>query len=173
MKLEIFQVDAFTAKPFGGNPAAVVPLESWLPDHTMRSIAAENNLSETAFFVKEGDRYHIRWFTPTIEVNLCGHATLAAAHVLWEDGRLAESATARFHTRSGVLFARRVEDGWMELDFPALTATPADTPEFLVEALGVEPVWVGRSRHDLLVEMPDGRRVRAAHIVSLDLQVGQ
>ncbi|HMS11398.1 MAG TPA: PhzF family phenazine biosynthesis isomerase, partial [Pyrinomonadaceae bacterium] len=83
--MKIFQVDAFTSEPFGGNPAAVVPLESWLADDVMLKIAAENNLSETAFFVKEGDRYHIRWFTPSVEVNLCGHATLATSHVIFNE----------------------------------------------------------------------------------------
>ncbi|MGE3465755.1 MAG: PhzF family phenazine biosynthesis protein [Pyrinomonadaceae bacterium] len=118
MKLQIFQVDAFTSEPFGGNPAAVVPLESWLEDDVMLKIAAENNLSETAFFVKEGDRYHIRWFTPTIEVNLCGHATLATSHVIFNELGL-EKDEIKFHSdRSGELGVEKQGD-LMVLDFPA------------------------------------------------------
>ena len=91
MRLKLFQVDAFTGRLFGGNPAAIVPLEQWLPGATLQAIAAENNLSETAYFVKQGERYHLRWFTPSVEVNLCGHATLASAHVLFNHGYTAES----------------------------------------------------------------------------------
>src|SRR6266513_740735 len=105
MKLPVFQVDAFTDKLFGGNPAAVVPLNNWLPDETMQAIAAENNLSETAFFVSSEEDYELRWFTPTVEVPLCGHATLASAHVLFETGRAADAVT--FHTMSGPLTCTR------------------------------------------------------------------
>jgi PhzF family phenazine biosynthesis protein len=125
MKLEIFQVDAFTTKPFVGNPAAVVPLTEWLPAETMLAIAAENNLAETAFFVKYGDRYEIRWFTPKVEVNLCGHATLASAHVIIEELKL-ENETIRFHSdRSGELGVEK-RDGRIVLDFPAYPLTEID-----------------------------------------------
>ena len=160
MPQKLTQVDAFTNRPFTGNPAGVCILEESRPDYWMQDVAREMNLSETAFLVEHEEGFDLRWFTPVVEVELCGHATLAAAHVLWEDGRLDPDATARFHTRSGALFARRVEDGWMELDFPALTAAAAEPPEHLAEALGAAPVWVGRSRHDLLVELGDEKTVR-------------
>ena len=125
MKLEIFQVDAFTSVPFGGNPAAVVPLKEWLPDETMLKIAAENNLSETAFFVKEDDRYHIRWFTPEVEVNLCGHATLASSYVIFKCLKL-EDKTIRFYShRSGELGVEKQGD-LMVLNFPAYTVAEID-----------------------------------------------
>ena len=118
MKLEIFQVDAFTSKPFGGNPAAVVPLDAWLPDDVMLQIAAENNLAETAFFVKESDKYHIRWFTPKVEVNLCGHATLATSYVIFKCLKL-EDSRIKFHSnRSGALGVEKRSDR-LVLDFPA------------------------------------------------------
>ncbi|MFN2501696.1 MAG: PhzF family phenazine biosynthesis protein [Pyrinomonadaceae bacterium] len=118
MRLPIFQVDAFTSRPFGGNPAAVVPLDEWLPQETMLEIAAENNLAETAFFVGNGDRYDIRWFTPKIEIDLCGHATLASAHVLFNELRQ-ENEIIRFHShRSGPLGVRR-DGGLIVLDFPS------------------------------------------------------
>jgi PhzF family phenazine biosynthesis protein len=132
MKHEIFQVDAFTSKPFGGNPAAVVPLESWLPDETMRSIAAENNLAETAFFVKNADRYDIRWFTPKVEINLCGHATLASAHVIFNELKL-ESSSIRFHSHlSGELSVEKKDD-LLVLDFPAYPITEIETLPELVD----------------------------------------
>ena len=121
MRLPIFEVDAFTSRVFGGNPAAVCPLESWLADRTLQSIAAENNLAETAFLVGGEGAYEIRWMTPTTEVDLCGHATLASAHVLWEQGHIKPCEPARFHSKSGVLSAKK--DGtWIEMNFPA---TPA------------------------------------------------
>lgn len=132
MKLQIFQVDAFTSKPFGGNPAAVVPLAEWLPDEIMLRIAAENNLSETAFFVKEGDKYHIRWFTPAVEVKLCGHATLASAHVIFNELKL-EDKFIRFHSdRSGKLGVEKDGDKFV-LDFPAYPITEIETLPELVD----------------------------------------
>jgi predicted PhzF superfamily epimerase YddE/YHI9 len=132
MKLEIFQVDAFTSKPFGGNPAAVVPLDAWLPDETMLAIAAENNLAETAFFVKNGDQYDIRWFTPKVEVNLCGHATLASAHVIFNELKL-EDEKIRFHShRSGSLGVANDGDKFV-LDFPAYPITEIATLPQLVD----------------------------------------
>jgi PhzF family phenazine biosynthesis protein len=160
MRLPLFQVDAFTSRVFGGNPAAVVPLDRWLPDATLQAIALENNLSETAFFVREAAGHHLRWFTPTQEVDLCGHATLAAAHALWQECRLPPDAAARFHTRSGVLTAARRDD-WIELDFPAEPAVAAEPPAALTAALGAAPKWTGRNRFDWLVELDSAATVRA------------
>jgi len=126
----------------------------------MRDVAREMNLSETAFLVRRADgAYDLRWFTPATEVDLCGHATLASAHVLWEDGHLAPSETARFHTRSGLLTATRAGE-WIELDFPATPPAPAQPPAGLARALGAEPQWVGRTRFDLLVLLGEERAVR-------------
>jgi PhzF family phenazine biosynthesis protein len=118
MATTIIQVDAFTDKLFTGNPAAVCILETLKDDRWMQNVAREMNLSETAFLLKQPDGYDLRWFTPQVEVDLCGHATLASAHVLWEDGHLQPDEEARFHTRSGLLTARRKDD-WIEMDFPA------------------------------------------------------
>src|SRR5262249_15520529 len=123
------------------------------------NVAREMNLAETAFLVKQGDGYDLRWFTPAVEVDLCGHATLASAHVLWEDGHLTSQAQARFHTKSGMLTADR-RDGWIELDFPATPASPAQPPAGLIEALHAKPTFVGRSRFDYLVEVEDEATVR-------------
>ncbi len=138
MNLQIFQVDAFTSKPFGGNPAAVVPLEKWLMDDVMLRIAGENNLSETAFFVPENGKYHIRWFTPTVEVDLCGHATLATSHVIFNELKL-ENEIIRFHSdRSGELGVARDGDK-LVLDFPSYPMTEIEAVPDLVEAVGVKP----------------------------------
>ncbi len=156
----IVQVDAFTDRPFAGNPAAVCVLPAPRDERWMRDVAREMNLSETAFLVRRDDgAYDLRWFTPTAEVDLCGHATLASAHVLWEDGHLAPHETAHFHTRSGLLTAARAGE-WIELDFPATPPTPAQPPAGLARALGAEPQWVGKSRFDLLVLLDDERAVR-------------
>ena len=125
MKLEIFQVDAFTNQLFGGNPAAVVPLDAWLPDETLQSIAAENNLAETAYFVKNGDGYHIRWFTPKVEVNLCGHATLASAFVIFEVLGLEDERIKFLSRRSGELGVEKQGDKFV-LNFPAYPMTEID-----------------------------------------------
>src|SRR5438067_5632968 len=117
MHQTIVQVDAFTSKPFAGNPAAVCILPGPADERWMQDVAREMNLSETAFAQRVDDDYQLRWFTPVVEVDLCGHATLATAHVLWEEGHLERTATARFHTRSGLLTAERRGD-WIELDFP-------------------------------------------------------
>ncbi|MEO1023210.1 MAG: PhzF family phenazine biosynthesis protein [Bacteroidota bacterium] len=135
MKLPIYQADAFTSSVFGGNPAAVMPLESWLDDQTMQCIAMNNNLSETAFFVKEEDGYHLRWFTPSVEVDLCGHATLATSHVLFEHlGFQGDEIT--FHTKSGKLVVKKAGD-FLEMDFPAYALEKVFAPSVLFQALGV------------------------------------
>ncbi len=159
MSQKITQVDAFTDRPFSGNPAAVCILDGMVEEWWMQDVAREMNLSETAFLLPHEDGFDLRWFTPATEVELCGHATLASAHVLWEEGHLASDEEARFHTRSGPLRARRVED-WIELDFPAEPAEEAAAPSRLAAALGVEPRWVGRNRFDLLVELGEEKEVR-------------
>lgn len=155
-----WQVDAFTSRPFKGNPAAICWLEDAANADWMQAVAAEMNLAETAFVRPLGDDLELRWFTPTVEVDLCGHATLATAHALWWSGRFPADQPLKFHTRSGVLTACMVE-GMIELDFPALPAVPADPPAGLLEALGVaSPVFVGHSRFDALVVLPTESEVR-------------
>lgn len=137
MLVAIYQVDAFASHIFEGNPAAVVPLEQWLPDATMQNIAAENNLAETAFFVPEGTGFRIRWFTPTVEVKLCGHATLASAFILYE--KLGwNGPQVVFESLSGPLSVRR-EGDLFSMDFPAQPGVVCEPPRALVEGLGVEP----------------------------------
>jgi predicted PhzF superfamily epimerase YddE/YHI9 len=160
MSHPLFQVDAFTAEPFSGNPAAVVVLPVAAEPAWMQRVAAEMNLSETAFLVPRPDGFDLRWFTPAVEVDLCGHATLASAHALWQGGFLAGDAQARFYTKSGLLTATPVGD-WIELDFPATIAEPAEPPAGLLEALGAHARYVGKSRFDYLVEVADESVVRA------------
>ena len=160
MSLDLFQVDAFTDRPFAGNPAAVCLLDEPRDERWMQDVAREMNLSETAFLTRTGDGYGLRWFTPVGEVELCGHATLASAHVLWETGMLDPAATARFHTRSGLLTAEQRGE-WIELDFPALPVEEAPPPAGLLEVFG-EPSFVGRSRNDYLLELPSEQAVRTA-----------
>jgi PhzF family phenazine biosynthesis protein len=159
MGLRITQVDAFTDRPFAGNPAAVCILPAPAEPAWMQDVAREMNLAETAFLVRRSDGYDLRWFTPAVEVDLCGHATLASAHVLWEDGHLPAATEARFHTKSGLLTANR-RGAWIEMDFPATPAVPATPAAGLVEALGVQPRFVGRSRFDYLVEVESEATVR-------------
>ncbi len=159
MPIPLYQVDAFTNELFGGNPAAVCPLEEWLPDATLQAIAAENNLSETAFFSPEGDGFRLRWFTPIREVDLCGHATLATAFVLFERQGF-RGDTLRFQSRSGLLLAERGADG-ITLDFPAGAAQPCQAPRGLAEALGIEPVECLKA-NDYLVVLRDEEAVRSA-----------
>lgn len=159
MGLTIFQVDAFTDKPFAGNPAAVCVLPEPRDARWMQSVAQEMNLSETAFLLKQVDGFNLRWFTPAMEVDLCGHATLASAHVLWESGHLKQTDQARFSTRSGLLTAERMGD-WIELDFPAEPDAPATAPPDLAKALGVTPKYVGKNRLDYLVEVDCEATVR-------------
>jgi predicted PhzF superfamily epimerase YddE/YHI9 len=155
----ITQVDAFTDKPFAGNSAAVCVLPQWQDASWMQSVAREMNLAETAFLSRQGDGYQLRWFTPAVEVDLCGHATLASAHVLWEEGRLQRDEQARFHTRSGLLTARRIGD-WIEMDFPATPEEPAPAPDGLIDGLGASPKYVGKSVFDYIVELDSEDTVR-------------
>ena len=155
----LIQVDAFTAVPFRGNPAAVCLLDGPAEADWMQLVGAELNLSETAFVYPLDDGYSLRWFTPTTEVALCGHATLATAHVLWETGRLGTTEQARFHTLSGLLTADRRGD-WIELDFPSKPLEAAAAPAGMLEALGVEARFVGRSQFDYLVEVANEQTVR-------------
>jgi PhzF family phenazine biosynthesis protein len=160
MRLTIIQVDAFSNRPFAGNPAAVCILPQPREAEWMQSVAREMNLSETAFLVKREQGYDLRWFTPTVEVDLCGHATLASAHVLWEQGELKAGEPARFHTRSGALTARK-EGAWIEMDFPATPVKPDSIPcEDVEAALGTKAKCVGRSRFDYLVEVDTENTVR-------------
>jgi PhzF family phenazine biosynthesis protein len=162
MHVRFVQVDAFTAEPFSGNPAAVIVLTTQRDDEWMQRVALEMNLSETAFLHRRPDAsFDLRWFTPVTEIDLCGHATLASAHALWESGQLQANQTAQFHTRSGLLTA--VHDGeWIELDFPATPEAPSESPPGLAEALGVTPIYVGQSKFDYLIEVADEQAVRSA-----------
>jgi len=161
MPLPIVQVDAFTAKPFGGNPAAVCMLPGPRDQRWMQQVALEMNLSETAFLVRQADGFDLRWFTPAVEVALCGHATLASAHVLWESGQLQPTEQARFHTLSGLLTADKRGD-WIEMDFPVKADEPAEPPARLAEGLGLPFQYVGRNKFDYIVEVESEAVVRAA-----------
>ncbi|HUR79805.1 MAG TPA: PhzF family phenazine biosynthesis protein [Thermoanaerobaculia bacterium] len=155
--MRLYQVDAFTAQAFRGNPAAVCLLDAERDDAWMQNVAAEMNLSETAFLLPRGDEWSLRWFTPAVEVALCGHATLASAHALYEERGL---TSARFHTRSGVLTADRNGD-WIELDFPSTPPIAADAPSGLIESLDVNPLWIGRNKFDYVIEVASEDEVRA------------
>ncbi|HVS52693.1 MAG TPA: PhzF family phenazine biosynthesis protein [Opitutaceae bacterium] len=172
MKLPLYWIDAFALGPFTGNSAAVVPLERWLPDETMQRIAFENGVAETAFFVPvaagsagaaDAPRFHLRWFSPTIEVELCGHATLATAHVLFHE-RGARGDRIVFDSHSGPLGVARRPDGKVELDFPATPAAAETDPAIaraVAAALGRAPRWLGRTRFDLFAVLDDAGSVRA------------
>lgn len=180
MGLTIYQVDAFTERPFAGNPAAVCVLPEPGDDGWMQAVAREMNLAETAFLLEEDDGYRLRWFTPAVEVDLCGHATLASAHILWEEGFLWENQPARFFTRSGLLTAEKVgpaeetvrrgpalplpsgDGGWIEMDFPATREEAAEAPYNLLEALGIvgSARYIGKNIFDYLVEVDDEAIVR-------------
>ena len=155
MKLTITTVDAFTDTQFGGNPAAVTVLPEPRPDHWMQQLAREMNLSETAYLNKRADGgYDLRWFTPTVEVALCGHATLASAHVLWASGALPAGETARFHTKSGLLTAVKTGE-WIQLDFPKTPIAETAAPAGLLDALPVQPLFIGKSKFDYLIEVSE------------------
>jgi PhzF family phenazine biosynthesis protein len=160
MGLTIFQVDAFTSRPFAGNPAAVCILPEPGNAKWMQQVATEMNLSETAFLYKQGNAFNLRWFTPASEVELCGHATLASAHILWETGQLAADEQACFSTLSGLLTARRGAESWIEMDFPAKREEQVDVPPVLLEALGVSAKYVGKNVFDYLVEVETEEEVR-------------
>ncbi len=160
MPTTIYQVDAFTSSPFSGNPAGVCILPVHGDESWMQQVAREMNLSETAFLNPEAGGYHLRWFTPVAEVDLCGHATLASAHILWETGELEADQEAHFHTASGPLIARK-EGDWIWMDFPALPPQVMTPPEGLGQALGIEPTYVGQNRLDLLAVVDSASEVRA------------
>src|SRR5688500_1754813 len=149
MKYDIYQIDAFSSTPFAGNPAAVVPLEAWLPDDVMLNIAAENNLAETAFFIPSQNGYDLRWFTPAVEMDLCGHATLATGFLIFEILGT-DQTTVRVQTRSGELTVEKI-DGRYVLDFPSRPAEPVEAPAGLIDAIGLEPKEILKSRDYLLV----------------------
>lgn len=161
MSFPLYHVDAFTDRPFAGNPAAVCLLPSWPEASWLQAVAAEMHLSETAFLVTNaGGGFDLRWFTPKVEVDLCGHATLASAHVLWQRGLAEPTEEIRFATRSGTLKAMRQGD-FIELDFPLKPEAPAETPARLVEALRVKPKYVGKNQFDYLVEVDSESSLRA------------
>lgn len=159
-RLPYFIVDAFTNRPFAGNPAAVVPLNSWPDDTWLQNVAMETNLSDTAFFVPNSQGFDLRWFTPKVEVDLCGHATLASAKVLEHLGHLKDGCEVAFLTRSGVLRAIRKGDQF-QLDFPIIAEAKAEPPVGLIESLHVRPLHVGKNQFDYLVEVESETIVRA------------
>ncbi len=159
MGFPLYTVDAFTSERFAGNPAAVCLMMLPREEKWMQSVAREMNLSETAFVVPRGADFDLRWFTPAVEVNLCGHATLASAHVLWETGKLDPSIPARFHTKSGLLACMR-KDEWIQMDFPAKLAAAEPAPPELVRAVGAPFQWSGRNDADWLVEVESEEVVR-------------
>lgn len=159
VKTSLLLIDAFTDKPFAGNPAAVCLLPGPHDATWMQLVAREMNLSETAFLHPIEGGWSLRWFTPSVEVELCGHATLASAFALAEEGILEPGGQARFHTRSGWLTCRR-DGGWIEMDFPAVMARPCATPPGLAESLGVELLWTGQNGMDYLVEVADEKCLR-------------
>lgn len=152
MPLPLFHVGAFTDQPFTGNPAAVCLLPSWSDDRWLQLVAREMNLSETAFLVRSAEGFDLRWFTPKVEVDLCGHATLAPAHVLWQLGITESEDRIRFSTRSGILKATRIDDE-IQLDFPLKPEEPAEAPPGLLPALGVSAKYIGKNQFDYLVEL--------------------
>ena len=161
MSLELHHVDAFADRPFGGNPAAVCLLPRPADAAWMQRVAAEMNLSETSFITPTANGLNLRWFTPGAEVDLCGHATLAGAHVLWETGRLDADQPAVFHTRSGALTCTRDDEGWISMDFPARPATPCDAPAGFLDALGTKAMFIGNNGMDFLVHAPSEETVRS------------
>ncbi|NEO35190.1 MAG: PhzF family phenazine biosynthesis protein [Moorea sp. SIOASIH] len=155
----IIQVDAFTSKPFTGNPAAICVLPTAQDGSWMQNVAQEMNLSETAFLLKQDDGFNLRWFTPTVEVPLCGHATLASAHVLWSEGHVSPDQMIRFYTKSGLLMAQR-QGEWIQLDFPVNPSEVISTPEQLSQTLGVPIKWVGKNSLGYLVEVESEELVK-------------
>ncbi len=160
MELTLYQIDAFANKPFEGNPAAVCPLDSWLPDNVMQSIAEENNLSETAFFVPTNDGFHIRWFTPTSEVDLCGHATLATAYVLFKIHDINKD-TIEFMSKSGILTVSN-KDEWLIMNFPSQPPISCEVPEEIIKAFGNTHIKCLKSE-DFLVVFDNEEKVLSAN----------
>jgi PhzF family phenazine biosynthesis protein len=159
MKLKISTVDAFTEKPFGGNPAAVCILDNPIPDSLMQNIAFEMNLAETAFVLKQDDGWSLRWMTPVAEVDLCGHATLASSHIMWQNGVSPMTEPIRFHTRSGVLTAEYY-NGEIGLNFPAIPQKEIDCPPELIASIGgAKPKYVGMTKWNYLIELEDEKAV--------------
>ena len=161
MMLRLFQIDAFTDKVFGGNPAAVIPLDKWLPDETMQKIGMENNLSETAFFVKEKDHFHIRWFTPLAEVDLCGHATLATAYVIFNHLSYGDPVV-KFQSRSGVLTVKKEKD-LLTLDFPTDVIAKVEAPEALLKAFSEKPKECWKGKTDFMLVFDNESHVLSAN----------
>ncbi|WP_040379237.1 PhzF family phenazine biosynthesis protein [Dethiobacter alkaliphilus] len=159
MPIPIYTVDSFTEKPFSGNPAAVCRLSGPKEESWMQQVAREMNLSETAFIYPEGDGFNLRWFTPTTEVDLCGHATLAAAHILWEQNYLQQGAVAKFYTKSGLLTAEYVKD-LIVLSFPVEAPVETEVPDYIIKALDVTPLFAGRNRLDYIIEVDSADTVR-------------
>jgi len=157
--MKIYHIDAFTDKPFSGNPAAVCFLDSKKENSWMQKVATEMNLSETAFLWPEGDGYELRWFTPTTEVDLCGHATLASAHAIWEEGVKPKDSPIEFYSKSGTL-KTTFTDGWIEMDFPSLPAEETAPPDGLLEALHVKASYVGKNKYDFIVEVTNELALR-------------
>lgn len=159
MTINIYQVDAFADKPFVGNPAGVCVLPEPKNEKWMQLVAREMNLPETAFLCKNGEGFNLRWFTPTTEVDLCGHATLASAHALWEMGYLDKAVEARFFTKSGLLTARQ-EGEWIKLNFPSEPPSESSIPDFIIQGLKVMPKYTGKNRLDYIVEVESEDIVR-------------
>ncbi|AWV98681.1 PhzF family phenazine biosynthesis protein [Arcticibacterium luteifluviistationis] len=159
MTLDIYQVDAFSAKLFGGNPAAIIPLEAWLSDDIMQQIAQENNLSETAYFVKEGEHFHIRWFTPAVEVALCGHATLATAHVIYEHLGFKEDQI-KFMSKSGELVVKK-RDGLLEMNFPATSLSKTEIPAGFLDQFNIKPSETLKAGEDFFLIFDSEEQIKA------------
>ncbi len=168
MELDIYQVDAFADDVFNGNPAAVIPLFEWLSDELMQSIAEENNLAETAFFVRKGEYFELRWFTPEAEVDLCGHATLASAYVLYEYLEYTDPVVV-FETKSGRLFVDR-EDGTYSMDFPAWGVREIQVTERVSAALGERPAELYMGERDMMAVFENEEQIRA---LNPDFQIGR
>jgi predicted PhzF superfamily epimerase YddE/YHI9 len=161
--MQFFQIDAFTNRPFKGNPAAVCLMEKSVDDDWLQAVSSEMGLSETAFVWSVDDGFHLRWFTPKVEVDLCGHATLASAHAMWTSGAVPLDQMIKFHTRSGTLTATRV-DGEIYLDFPAKLETETEPPRGLLSAMGTIPVYCGRNEFDILMEVGSQAEVENARV---------
>ncbi len=159
MKVPIRIVDAFAEKAFGGNSAGVCLLDAAIDESLMQKIAAEVNSAETAFLVGSGNRFRLRWFTPAVEIDLCGHATLASAHVLWTEKLVQGGETIRFDTNSGELTAKELADGWIQLDFPAIPSNPYENRD-LARAIGATPILVAMTHHTIIAELSSEQEVR-------------